>query len=445
MFRTIQYIGNKDLLKRKKTLFVCSKKAPIETYGKIFEWVESLTELDVVVCCNTTELEEEVLKSLLVNKVSTIFVIINKFREENNLQIQKALAEGRILILVMEQTNKKRWSPRDRNEYLVKITDYIVGGYIDKHGSLFPLLNGKKNFKALTNNFVSDIITEPDNSYQRWTVNEDKTLLRMYYEDQSIHEIKKQLGRTYIAIRQRIRAITMPEDVLKGREFEEFVLELLDVKSGKHILKEWRGDKTLGEVFPENNCYPDLIVEEAVKKHCISIECKWRKHLTSVTIMELFDSKNLIHYQQFSQNSKLPVFIVLGIGGNPCEPDDIYIIPLEKASFKPAPDEKDASKLVYDPSQLNVFKRAVTDTPLSFDDFGLEAHILPHSQLKGHQSDYMVETRKEYANAYKPWTPLDDNMLTQLFKESRSIQELSQIFNRKPSGIRSRLKKLGLI
>ena len=104
MFRTIQYIGNKDLLKRKKTLFVCSKKAPIETYGKIFEWVESLTELDVVVCCNTTELEEEVLKSLLVNKVSTIFVIINKFREENNLQIQKALAEGRILILVMEQT-----------------------------------------------------------------------------------------------------------------------------------------------------------------------------------------------------------------------------------------------------------------------------------------------------------------------------------------------------
>ena len=444
MFRAIQYIGNQELLKRRKTLFVCSKRAPMATYEKIFGWVESLTEKDVVMCCDTTELEQEVMKSLLVHEVPTILVVMNRFREENNIQIQKALAEGRLLIVVMEQTDKKRWSPRDRNFYLInQVADHIVGGYIDKYGSLFPLLVGKKNLEALTHNLVSDIAAEPDNLYQRWTVGEDKTLLRMYYEDMSIHEIKKQLGRTYAAIRQRIRAITMPEDVMKGREFEEFVLELLDVKNSKHILKEWRGDKTLGEISPENNSYPDFIVEEVETKRSIAIECKWRQKLTSVTMMELFASDSLITYRQFAEESHLPVFIVLGIDGDPCEPNNIYIIPLEKAFFNLTPDKKDPSKLVCEPSQLNAFKRAVPDAPLCFDEFRTETFI-PSQTSKEQQPNYIVEARKEHPNAYKPWTSSDDEQLTRLFQEGKSTQELCNIFGRKQGGIRSRLQKLGL-
>ena len=79
MFRAIQYIGNQEFLKRKKTLFVCSKRAPMATYEKIFGWVESQTKKDVVMCCNTTELEQEVQKSLLVNEVPTILVVMNPF------------------------------------------------------------------------------------------------------------------------------------------------------------------------------------------------------------------------------------------------------------------------------------------------------------------------------------------------------------------------------
>lgn len=398
MFRTIQYIGNQELLKRRKTLFVCSKRAPMATYERIFGWVESLsawdkddktrteTEKNVVICCDTTELEQEVMKSLLVNEVPTILVVMNRFRDENNVQIQKALAEERLLIVVMQQTDKKRWSPRDRNFHLInQVADHIVGGYIDKYGSLFPLLVGLKKFEALTHNLVSDIAAEPDNLYQRWTVGEDKTLLRMYYEDMGIHEIKKKLGRTYAAIRQRIRAITMPEDVLKGREFEEFVLELLDVKNGKLLLKEWRGDKTLGEVSPENNSYPDFIVEEVETKRCIAIECKWRQKLTPVTMMELFASESLITYRQFSEENRLPVFIVLGIGGIPCEPDTIYIIPLEKASFEFTPSKKDPSKLVCEPSQLNAFKRATTDAPLCMDEFCIDNSLPPSLTSKEKQ------------------------------------------------------------
>ena len=446
MFRAFQYIGNQELLKRKKTLFVCSKRAPMATYEKIFGWVESQTKKDVVMCCNTTELEQEVLKSLLVNEVPTILVVMNRFRGENNVQIQRALAEGRLLIVVMEQTDKKKWSPRDRNYYLInQVADQIVGGYIDKHGSLFPLLVGKKNVETLTHNLVSDIAAEPDKRYQRWTVGEDKTLLRMFYEDYSIHEIKKRLNRTYLAVRERIRAITMPEDVLKGREFEEFVLELLDVKSGKHLLKEWRGDKTLGEVSPENNSYPDFIVEEAETKRSIAIECKWRQTLTPAAMMELFASENLTTYRQFAEESHLPIFIVLGIGGNPCEPDGTYIIPLEKAAFQLTPSKKGPSKLVCEPSQLNTFKRATADAPLCLDEFRTDDAVLLSSTSKEQQPSCIVETRIKHPNAYKPWTSSDDEQLTRLFHEGKSIQELCSIFGRQRGGIRSRLRKFGLI
>ena len=369
MFHTIQYIGNKKLLRREKTLFVCSKRAPCGTYERIFGWVESLTEKDVVVCCNTSELEVEVMKSLVVNQVPTILVVMNRFREENNMQIQRALAEGRMLIVVMEQTNKRRWSPRDRNAFLIEKVEHIVGGYIDKYGSLFPLLVGKTNVKALTHNLISDIAAEPDNSYQRWTVGEDKTLLRMYYEDMGIHAIKKRLNRTYLAVRERIRAITMPEDVLKGREFEEFVLELLDVKSGKLLLKEWRGDKTMGDVFPKNNSYPDFLIEEVETKHNVAIECKWRKFLNHSAMMDLFSPEQLTAYQEFSEERDLPVFIFLGIGGEPCEPEDIYIIPLEKATFVMTPSKTNPNALVYEPSQLKPFKRTNINAPLCFDEF----------------------------------------------------------------------------
>lgn len=370
MFRIIQYLGNHELLKKRKTLFVCSKRAPMETYEKIFDWVESLTEQDVVVCCNTTELEQEVMKSLVVNCVPTILVVMNRFREKNNVQIQRALAEGRLLIVVMKQSDKNQWSPKDRNDFLInKMSDRIVGGYINKNGSLFPLLAGKTNLKILTDDLVSDLTAEYDKSYQRWAVSEDKTLLRMYYEDFSIHEIKKQLNRTYAAVRERIRAITMPEDVLKGREFEEYVLELLDVKNGRHILKEWRGDKTMGNVFPENNSYPDFLIEEVETKRHIAIECKWRQKLNYTTMMDLFSPEQLISYHDFSKERNLPVFIVLGIGGIPCEPNNVYIVPLDNATFIQTPSKTKPSTLVYEPSLLIPFKRDITDAPLYFNEF----------------------------------------------------------------------------
>ena len=93
----INKIGNEALLNREKQLFLCSKHAPYSVYDKVFGWVDSLTADDCVICFNSSELEDEVMRALLVNQVPTILVVMNRFTDKYNIQIEKALTEDRIL------------------------------------------------------------------------------------------------------------------------------------------------------------------------------------------------------------------------------------------------------------------------------------------------------------------------------------------------------------
>ena len=95
--RIINKIGNEELLNREKSLFLCSKHAPYSVYDKVFGWVDSLTADDCVICFNSSELEDEVMRALLVNEVPTILVVMNRFTDKYNIQIEKALTEDRIL------------------------------------------------------------------------------------------------------------------------------------------------------------------------------------------------------------------------------------------------------------------------------------------------------------------------------------------------------------
>ena len=54
----------------------------------------------------------------------------------------------------------------------------------------------------------------------------------------------------------------------------------------------------------------------------------------------------------------------------------------------------------------------------------------------------MEEKRKHHSNAYKSWTPADDEQLIAFYEEGKDTKELSSIFKRNEGAIRSRLKKL---
>lgn len=67
--------------------------------------------------------------------------------------------------------------------------------------------------------------------------------------------------------------------------------------------------------------------------------------------------------------------------------------------------------------------------------------VLPLQQKPNH----ILEQRALYANAYRPWSTEDDEKLAQLYNEGKTIAELMAHFQRNRGGIRSRLRKLGLM
>ena len=362
--RIIYKIGNESLLNREKSLFLCSKHAPYSIYDKVFGWVDSLTADDCAICFNSSELEDEVMRALLVNQVPTILVVMNRFTDKYNVQIEKALSEERILILVLQRDEPRGagQTSRLRNQFVMQMAEHIVCGYIDKNGSIFPLLAGVKNVRYLEQENVMKA-AEPlgPPSHQRWKVWEDKILLRMFYEDMGLHAIKKRLRRTYISVRTRIKAITLPEEVLKGREFEDFVLELFDLDEARtYSLLEWRSDKSLGSVSPVSNTYPDFVLEykEGRRKQKFAVECKWRANSPRRFTQPLFEPEQIIRYQEYAAEKAQNVYIILGIGGEPSMPEVLYLIPIDAIS-----------QIQSKPSLLKQFQREVVDKWFSIDEF----------------------------------------------------------------------------
>ena len=329
--RILRTIGNQSLWEHKKTLFLSSKLAPVGTWGKVFEWVDGLTVADTVVCFNSSEFENEVLKALLVNKIPTVLVVMNRFRDTYNVQVEYALNEKRLLIIELQRDEPrgKGATPRLRNQYVIGQVQHIVCGYINKNGSIFGLLAGLNNVTHLLNKEDIRLAAEQKAKPYRWTVAEDKRLLRMFYEDMGIHAINKAIDRPYSTIYLRIKSLTMNDELLKGREFEDYVLELLDVQNNdKLTLKEWRGDKSMPGVYPEGNSAPDFVFEYDGKP--MAVECKWRSHMPKDIEKELLPADRMAFFKQFSADRHMPIHLLLGIGGLPNDPEHISVMDLSK-------------------------------------------------------------------------------------------------------------------
>ena len=75
----------------------------------------------------------------------------------------------------------------------------------------------------------------------------------------------------------------------------------------------------------------------------------------------------------------------------------------------------------------------------------LKKYLKAYKQLTGTPTYSVFACRQEYPNAYAPWTEDDDLELTQMWCEGTTTKELAAHFQRKPSAITSRIKKLELV
>ena len=109
----------------------------------------------------------------------------------------------------------------------------------------------------------------------------------------------------------------------------------------------------------------------------------------------------------------MPIFLLLGIGGLPCDPDLLLMEPL-------------GSKLT-----LGTLSKS---------------HVSPERLLEYILNSFSKHKRMKDkpTNHGAPWYDEDDQRLVGLYKSGASIPDLMAIFGRSHSGITSRLRKLGL-
>jgi hypothetical protein len=115
----------------------------------------------------------------------------------------------------------------------------------------------------------------------------------------------------------------------KGREFEYFVLDRFNQRF--FTLLEWQGDKSHNGRYALSNMNPDMVFRFKSSMHCIhfAVECKWRKDTTN-GLIEWARDYQLDNYKNFANQRRMPVFIILGIGGSPANPESVFIMPINE-------------------------------------------------------------------------------------------------------------------
>ncbi|MEP7258445.1 MAG: hypothetical protein ABI687_08655 [Flavitalea sp.] len=118
------------------------------------------------------------------------------------------------------------------------------------------------------------------------------------------------------------------DNLLKGYQFESLVVSKFTPVH--FILHHWRSDKRCGDIFPLSNSYPDLEYEYRDKslKRKFAVECKWRARFIQESVIWATDLQ-INNYLKYHYTNDIPVFIILGIGGQASAPEELYIIPLE--------------------------------------------------------------------------------------------------------------------
>ena len=130
---------------------------------------------------------------------------------------------------------------------------------------------------------------------------------------------------------EKIQQDDFDENKAKGDAFEKFVVKNFDQKF--FTLQEWRSDKYVDGIYAVSNHFPDLEVIFDFKakgvKEAFAIECKWRKNYYKKGIEWAYDYQ-IKNYKEYADKLNIPVFVVIGVGGEPEKPDELYIVPLEK-------------------------------------------------------------------------------------------------------------------
>ena len=124
-----------------------------------------------------------------------------------------------------------------------------------------------------------------------------------------------------------------PEVTLHGHEFENYMISLFNRRHFK--LLAWRSVlRTSAEVYDKTQSYPDLEFQYAdTRKYRFALKCEWREDFRDDRVY-WSDPDTIRRYLQYQELHAVPLYVAIGIGGAPQNPQKLFVTLLDKLSVQ---------------------------------------------------------------------------------------------------------------
>lgn len=118
----------------------------------------------------------------------------------------------------------------------------------------------------------------------------------------------------------------------RGKQFEDWALKLFPAESF-NIIHKTVGGADLDGRYTEDCIYPDYKFRDKFTGREFWVECKYRSHRGEKGNLEWTDQVHLQRYKRIRKETNIPIFILIGIGGFPDDPEELLFFNLDRAPY----------------------------------------------------------------------------------------------------------------
>ena len=143
----VEYLGNLELLKLKKTAFLASSTISSETVLRCYDWATEMRNRgECVVSGFSSKLEQDVLHFLLKGSQPIIIVLARRMYKVIPDELKEPLAQNRLLIIsVCNAIRQSKVTAMVRNRYVCEMADRILFVGVTEQSSLYSYKNEFRN------------------------------------------------------------------------------------------------------------------------------------------------------------------------------------------------------------------------------------------------------------------------------------------------------------
>ncbi|MDP2991829.1 MAG: DNA-binding protein [Deltaproteobacteria bacterium] len=149
----VSSLGNTELLKLRKTAFLCSREIPASVVLKCYDWaIEQRDQGNCVISGFHSKIEKDVFHYLLAGTQPVIMALARGMKEKIEPELKAAIDAERLLIVSPFENSVKRVSAETaekRNRFMIELADEVVIGFAGKGGMLERLIAGVKDKKLI--------------------------------------------------------------------------------------------------------------------------------------------------------------------------------------------------------------------------------------------------------------------------------------------------------